>query len=203
MIVKTSCKIELATSRDKEILSEPYFTGKELVATDGHILAVVAVDGGQNDTPGYVSKDFLKRLRAGKVSYGDAVYLSANGELSGEHRKEGLLRAERPLRDAEFPDWRSLLSGDRKEAVLALDPGLLLRLSQAIGYGHSVRLHIPLGEEGEVLSLERIRVTNNDGEADGRNYGFLMPCRMKEGKAPEGGEEDGPQEDRAEREEEP
>ncbi len=177
MIINNNCKIELATSKEKPFISEPYFTGKELVATDGHIMAVVAVDGGQNDTPGYISSAFLKRLRSGTTSYGHAVYLTANGELEGEHRKEGILRAERPLKDYEFPNWKALVEGERREAVMTIAPGLLFLLAQAIGFENSVKLHIPLDEEGNIIPLEKIRVTNNDGKDNQRNYGLIMPCR--------------------------
>ncbi len=181
MIIQNDCKIEFAASPDKEALSEPYFTGKEVVATDGNILAVIPVDGGQNDTPGYISGSFLKRLRAGTTSCGNAVYLSANGDLEGQHRKEGLLKAERPLKDCEFPKWQNVVPGERRESVLALDPGLLFRLARAIGYEGSVKLHLPLDGKGNLITFEAIRVTNNKGEGNQRNYGVIMPCRCKQG----------------------
>ena len=177
MVINSNCRIELAASPDKAALTEPYFTGKEIVATDGNIMAVVAVDGGQNDTPGYISGSFLKRLRTGKASFGNAIYLTANGDLEGEHRKEGLLKAERPLKDCEFPKWKNVIPGERREVVMALDPGLLFRLAQAIGYENSVKIHLPLDEKGNLVPLERIRVTNNGGKDNQRNYGVIMPCR--------------------------
>ena len=68
MKYNSACEIEKACSDDttRMAITEPYFTGKEIVATDGHIMAVVYVDDAEQDHIGYLSGDLIKPTKVKK-----------------------------------------------------------------------------------------------------------------------------------------
>ena len=181
MKMDKSHKIENCISPDttREHLCKAYLDTekKRLVATDGHMMAVVPVIVEEGDVSGFVTADAIKTAR--KVKVNPEVSIHCNGALAIDNGPT----FARPT-DGQFPPYEQVMpeyrQGDAGTITIGLNAGYLHDLMQALGSPKSgiVSLTIPVkvGEDGKLdAGLEPIVVgTSNAGGA----VGVLMPARV-------------------------
>lgn len=163
-------------------LQDPYLTpAGELVATNGHILAVIPGVMAENskhepevvDTEGYVT------IEAIKAAKGEQIH--ANGSL--EIPKKGV-RFERPKDERRFPDWAKIRDGEagKVKPIVSLNADYIIALARAIkakGYGGRA---ITLWADPKNMSDGAWMVTPH-GVDDGKTpnlaepHGVIMPVR--------------------------
>lgn len=154
----------------------PYFDkdASALVATNGHILAVVPVVSDPEDVSGWIPAEAFKAVR--KQSVHCAREIKANGNISVPQSGQTFARPVMPD-GAQFPDWQRIAKGvdmDRKPDI-ALSAELLLKLAQAISEDpkHGVSLTFARLEDGGIDPCAPVLV-----RATGGAYGVLMPMRL-------------------------
>ena len=175
-----NAKIEEAVSKDasRYAITEPYFDGENLVATDGHIMAVIPIDKDKektaDDEKGYIPKAFLKKVRGKAGKYSDLELSISKDKVSGT-TKEGYETVDSPLQDATFVSYKNVLIGERKETSVSFDAEKLFRLSNALGAGgfKSLVLHFKQRENGDIEPLAVVRVTVTGS----KNHGVISPRR--------------------------
>lgn len=158
----------------RSYLREPYFDGKRLLASNGHILAVVRTEknevAGYTDTRGHVPTEILKAAR----KKGSDVILNGKAEapLAG-------LSLDRP----DLGDWMkpsacaSVIRKARRNTIkVGINAKLLLDLARAINeqtgkYDENVTLYI----NAEDSEKSAIFVRAGKG---GKGYGAIMPVRL-------------------------
>ena len=190
MQLSRSYVIERAASTDdtRPQLAHPVLAGERLVATNGHILAVVPVVRDEADTDGPVPAEAFKAARKHPAPGGAAVVI-ANGDVRVPFAGLSLTRPEA----GTFPDWQRVVPTRAVVFSVGIDARLLLALAQAVGADRggkaSVRLDfvtdLPTDGSGErperASATDAIRVTPTgavvDGEASAA-FGLLMPCRV-------------------------
>jgi hypothetical protein len=167
-------KIEVCTSKDelKPALNHVMFTGRHLVATDGHILAWIPVKADEGDTQGKIQPEVFKEARkADKKS--NFCTMSVNGNIKLSNGTQ----IERTKEDAQFPNIKAVIPRHNTGTRVAFDVRLLVRLADALGTDH---LELILPDQKEVTRA--ILVYPNDGQT-GRcrrteGMGVLMPIRL-------------------------
>lgn len=142
---------------------------KHVVATDGHILAVVPVEVDEEDTTGPISIDAIKHARKGPKK-SDATII-ANGEQRIPLMGMTLARPN----DGTFPDYNMCLGRVSKSGLsLSFDAGLLFELARALNRRDSknlgVRLDLPSHCSGGIA------VTPADGPEGA--HGVIMPMHL-------------------------
>lgn len=169
MIIEKCYKIFRAavSGESKEIVETfAYFTGREMIATNGRMLAIVPVRADDGDVPGLVSRKALEEARKldrkGKEiqvllqetdqKIGQDITIKRVVDLAYPFQK-----IEKTMQDAE--DAISLTE-------ISLDPDLLVRLADAMGTRGAVKLRVcGRGQPIEVIPLEGDRLSR----------GLLMP----------------------------
>jgi hypothetical protein len=144
-------------------------TGHVAVATDGKVLAVVPVNLEEGDEPGLIpARAWADARRASR----DGGRLSPNGLVRWAVKGGAVASAERPSGD--FPKWRAVLPpADAKAPVLAFNAEYLADLARALGSDSgSVRLELPVDEEGRLRTLAPFRVVAGCG------FGAIMPVTL-------------------------
>lgn len=173
-------KIELATTEDKfrTTLQNVKLEGDRLIATDGHILASVAVQRYEEDTNGLIPAHAFqqaRKLTKKKENKRDAhaVTITANGNVKV---MDSCTKIELARPDFDFPSTDRVLADNAAERAaeitICLDAALLIRLAKALG-----------AETDDGRAIVKLWVTSADKaayvEASNGNFGLIMPCRVK------------------------
>ena len=163
-------KIESATAGKHEVryyLKNAWLDveKKRLIATDGHICAIVPAELEEGDITGPITSEALKNARASKSKSIEAKGSLVLDNSASYPREPGI----------KYPDVDRIRPTEEFKIVISLDAALLLRLAEAINdpeknYRKSqvVTLHIS-GPESTV------QVTGNNPDA----VGMIMPIRIK------------------------
>jgi hypothetical protein len=147
--------------------------GMRILATDGHILAVVPVESDEPQTEGFIS---VEALKAGRK----AGSLTANGSLSvpsGASFPRPLTRDD-GAPDAKFPDVKRIIPEHSAAPDVQIDAELIIRLARALcdvkGTNPKlINLHFAKKDDGSVDPGSAVYVE----PANGNGYGVVMPCR--------------------------
>ena len=135
----------------------------QLVATDGHILAVVPVDATKEEA-GLISPDVVKEARKAAPKKADQAEITCNGTLS---LPDGRVYPRPDMEGLRFPQWRQVLpKATGHTFTIGLNAELLQRLADALGddvVALTFSLDAPLGP---------VAVTGKAG------YGAIMPVRV-------------------------
>jgi DNA polymerase III sliding clamp (beta) subunit (PCNA family) len=171
-------KIELAASLD-----ESHYTlkavkldveNKRMLATDGHILAIVPTEVADTDHSGLIAVDSFKQIRAmQKRAKSVPVTIAVNGKAVATGRGE---TAEYELVSGTFPNADAVIpKGEKYEGAptIGLNVDLLMRLAKALGadeahQGAVVKLWI---KDGNSVVLVK---TDENPDA----IGAIMPVRV-------------------------
>jgi len=183
MVLDKNCKIWKATSKDilREALQYVYFDGEDtLIATDGHIMAVVKVDGEKaENTPRLISADLLRSSRPEKFKQ---IEIGLNGRAS-THSGPLTIFCDFPD-EIEFPSGykkivaaaKKLLNRKKDKFVVALNAGLLKNLADAMDCSEQVFLHFDKKELDKTGTYTgHISVKTSSGND---NFGIIMPIRV-------------------------
>lgn len=163
-------------------MAHPYFDGKQVIATNGKIMAVIPVgEVEKGDKPGYLPKEGLKLVRKNFPRTFTGIHVQANGRF--ESKMAGI-SMERPD-GCDFPEyWKAVPPADRKEAKIVVNLEFLTRLFKALGgeaqTTKAVELGLPVDEEGRLLPYEegraiRVRVKDLETTEGHEALGLLMP----------------------------
>lgn len=172
-------KIENACAK-KDIrgaLNQPHFdmAKSNLVATDGHILAVVPVPETTDDHGGPVPLDAIKeaRKKANLTPAGEAgIELNGSAKITSG--------AQYPIPTApEFPDYQRVIPDNASAFEVALNADLLKRLADAITTDGLVRLQFqPQDTAAKPDATKSIRVQPLTDDVE--SHGVIMPCRLSD-----------------------
>lgn len=145
---------------------------KRMLATDGHILAVVPVEVSPEDHTGLISLDTMKALRDMQRSAKSvSVEVKVNSHITAEWQGQ---KIEHYPVTGQFPNCDAVIPKVEPQSTINLDIDLLMRLADAIKprdtgkykKARILRLHI-IDKQSLVL------VKANDTEA----YGVIVSCR--------------------------
>lgn len=144
-------------------------TNKRMMATDGHILAIVPVEVSETDHDGLLTIDSIKQARKMHKSAKNISEMAVNGKFIV---KAGSQQAEFELETGQFPNADAVIPKFAGPATITLDVEKLMRLAKAIkekNYGGEriVSLWIKDANSGILVK----------GSDDGDALGVLMPCR--------------------------
>lgn len=144
--------------------------GKRIVASNGHILAVVPVEVEEGDTSGPIPAAAFKAARKAAGSHIDPS-MKANGAVILQDGST----LPRPSADdiGPFPNWQTIMDRFKPSGIsVTFNAELLLDLARAITtkgrYGRVITLHLAAEEPGK--SAMKIEGANGA-------FGLLMPCR--------------------------
>lgn len=169
-----------ATKADvRYYLREPWLDvdGKRLLATDGHVLAVIPVEVDDDDTTGTVPMDAVKAVR--KVS-------KKGGELLLETAHANAYGVRYPREECKYPDVDRILepaNNGKGTPDIVVDAKLLYDLAQALIECKTtepalVRLYFKRDDDsGLVDKKSAIRVEPMGPNAVAGAFGIIMPCR--------------------------
>lgn len=150
---------------------------KRLVASDGHIAAVVPVEIEAGDHTGGVPIEALKRARKACGRHSDASL-----KLNGRAELDDGSTMPRPDAGVNLSDAIERISENMDAAStieLCFDAGLLKRLADALcdagDRNRGVILTVRMDGDGKVIE-GAMRVQPRDGDANGR-FGIIMPMR--------------------------
>lgn len=140
-----------------------------LLATDGHILAVVPAQCADDDVSGYVSVDAIKAAR--KANKHDAT-IKANGSLAVVNGPT----FDRPDPGLPFPDIDRVIPEVTGDPDIALNAKLLLQLAEAISDtpNRIVHLRFARNSAGDICGSSAVHVTSGNNPD---NFGVIMPVR--------------------------
>lgn len=155
-------------------LQHPYLMESgELVATNGHILAVIPGVKAEDDTAGVVTLESLKAAKG--------LDIIANGSLNVVRAG---VKFERPTLERYYPDWVKIRDGAIAEAkpVVSLNADYILALAKAITEkGHSGRVVTLWQPKGEAHSRPWILTPGGFEDGDkvntAENHAVIMPVR--------------------------
>jgi hypothetical protein len=147
---------------------------KRMMATDGHILAIVPVEVTEADHSGLIGLDVLKSLRAmQKRAKSVPVEVMVNGKVTAEGNGE---RAEYELVTGQFPNMDMVVPKVATDApcTFSFNMELLVRLVDALKARDTGKY-----ASGRIVSLY---VKDNNSAvlvkvADSEGTGMIMPCR--------------------------
>ncbi len=145
---------------------------QRLIATDGHILAIIPAEIDDGDTTGPISVEAIKAARKSK-----SERIKANGSLVLDNK------AEFPREDlGQYPDVDRVFKlgaadkRDESHIDVRFDARLLLRLAEAISTSCKDSLGVQLSftrrDDGTIDDTAPILVFGKDG-----GKGLLMPMR--------------------------
>lgn len=177
MLLQTKIEKACAVDSTRKALESPYFDGKKIYATNGHILAVVPVDV-EGEAPGYIPVEAIKESRKQKTSHKGMVYCNGSAKVIGSGAEYPRNPGEHTFPNAAMAEGFALQDVAKKSVTIAFSAKLLLDLAQAIGadeFNNGVTLEIPVDEKGQPKE-SGIKVTGNRRSV---GYGVLMPLRSK------------------------
>jgi DNA polymerase III sliding clamp (beta) subunit (PCNA family) len=170
-------KIELAASTEESRYAPKAVKldveNKRMLATDGHILAIVPTEVADTDHSGLIAVDSFKQIRAMQKRATIPVNIAVNGKAVATGRGE---TAEYELVSGTFPNADAVIpKGEKYEGAptIELNVDLLMRLAKALGadeahQGAVVKLWI---KDGNSVVLVK---TDENPDA----IGVIMPVRV-------------------------
>lgn len=169
-----------ATNADvRYYLREPWFDAdhERILATNGHVMAVIPVEADPDDTTGPVPMEAVKAVRKVHKKDGDLLLEPGHANAYGD-------RYPRADHD-KYPDVKYIiepLDDGKGEADIVLDAKLLYDLAQALiecktTEAARVRLFFKKDEEGTVDKKAAIRVVPMGPGSVADAFGIIMPCR--------------------------
>jgi len=188
MQVSKQFKLHKACDNDKgslrPALQSIHFDGKNLVATNGHILAVVKPEIDKNDKPGNIPmKAFIEASKIGTKKENAKLTTTEHQVKIGEN---GNGQAFDLILD-KFPDWQAVMpSKEIKEKPvfkLRFNVDNLKRLTEAMGSTTGiVTLYFSnenMDDHGYLTCERAIPITVDDAyeRSDNNSQGILMPVR--------------------------
>lgn len=142
---------------------------KRMLATDGHILAIVPVEVSETDHDGLLTVDSIKQARKLHKSAKGISEMSVNGKFTV---KTGAQSAEFDLTTGQFPNVDAVVRKCEGPPTITFNVDLLLRLAKAVAEKKY--------DGTRVVSLW-IKGANDSiivkGEIGNEAVGVLMPCR--------------------------
>jgi len=172
MILKKTKELNLIIDRKKgnDSLHSILLTEtNELIATDGHILAILHPELEEGDTPGRLPPEAIKEAKkqAGRHAENCVIDLTSNDKAT-------LQNGATFSRDSSsyFPDWKRCIPNTKEHTFrTGLNANLLLKLAKSIGAnGGMVELSFnPEKPESPIV----VR-----GTGSGEDFGVIMPCRI-------------------------
>jgi DNA polymerase III sliding clamp (beta) subunit (PCNA family) len=169
-------QIELAasTTESRYTLKAVKFDveGKRIMATDGHIAAIVPCEPSAEDHSALIPLDAIKGIRAmQKRAKTVPVEVRTNSKITaigaGETEEYAPMEGQFPNVDMVIPKWDAA-----KPCTIALDAELLLRLAKAL-----TRKGMPLHVKLYVKDLQSCVVVKAT-YADEGAVGLIMPVRV-------------------------
>lgn len=146
---------------------------KKLIATDGHILAVIPADIEDNDHRGIIPTEAMQTARKmSKAAKADAT-IQVNGKAN---ITAGNQQASFDLETGNFPRYQEVMAKMEGPATVSFNVNLLLRLAKALDNRdasdkrHKKEIIVSLWIKD---SQSSIGVSASGSE----NAGVLMPCR--------------------------
>lgn len=176
MQLRKSCKLESATaskSDAREKLRHAYLdTDKaRMVATDGHILAIVPVEVDPGDASGYVPTEALTTAKKLLPRSTETLTLACNSSIAIPNGPS----YPRPDESA-FPNVDAVLPNPETRLFsVALDPELLVNLAKALGSAGVVLSFDPANGQACILVRPYLKKSI---DLDGR-VGAIMPMALK------------------------
>lgn len=141
---------------------------KRIMATDGHILAIVPCEVSPEDHSALISTEAIKQLRAmQKRAKSVPVQVRTNGKVTATGKGE---TAEFELATGQFPNVDMVIPKHDGPATITLDVELLMRLAKAMNTKGS-KLVVSLYVKDQVSGV-LVKASGNT-EA----IGVIMPCR--------------------------
>lgn len=182
--LKREYKIEGCTydKGDRENLSQPFFTGRHIIATDGSILAIVPVKVDKADIPGRLDGKLLANFRKQGSKYQDVVF-----GLGPEEQVQPLsgLKGPRPEIN-QHPQLGTIIRnarqgrpGENQCLKVKINPWQLVKLAEGIGVekkgrnsGVELNLHFKKGDEVAGWAMEVLPLDSGN-----KAFGILMPIK--------------------------
>lgn len=168
------CRIEMATSADPEsfALTGVFYDIKNsrLVATDGHMLAILPHETEEADVGGNIPADAFKDARklAKKAKKRDTTLAILQEADTVTFSVEGLQSATFDLVKGQFPNYEDIIPKKIPEFTVALNAEYLYRLAMAL-QEESMVVHLHIGDKDSAIVVK-------PSAAKG-SIGLLMPCR--------------------------
>ena len=155
-------------------LNDPYLDTekKRLIATNGHIAAIIPVEVSEADTSGPISAEALKAAR--KAAKGSPLGGIAPTIACTEKTLEVGQGPTYPRPDLQnkYPDIDKVIPKTKGYIKVGLDAKLLYDLALAIGEG-KYKTHVCLHIDPKNSKKGTIYVSNNSDR-----YGVIMPVRL-------------------------
>lgn len=142
---------------------------KRMLATDGHILAIVPVEVSETDHDGLLTVDSIKQARKLHKSAKGISEMSVNGKFTV---KAGAQQAEFDLTTGQFPNADAVVPKVSGPPTVTINANLLLRLAKAIQEKNYAGDHIVSLWIKDANSSIVVRGKESDA-----SIGVLMPCR--------------------------
>lgn len=178
-----AARLELAASKDdtRPHLNQVYLDVEAvppvLVATSGHVLALVPVELHPDDVTGPIALDALADARKAAGRGADAV-CELRAPEGGTRSVDGVIR---PRGGEDFPPYKRVMvdyDGQKDCVSIGLDAKLLWELAQALGCKKDDGV-VVLTFPQDTSKIDPIQV-RRDSLAKGADAvrGILMPCRL-------------------------
>jgi DNA polymerase III beta subunit, central domain len=167
-------KIELAAPNEQSryVLSAVQLdvAGKRMMATDGHIGAIIPCEVSEGDQSALLSLESLKQIRAmQKRSKTIPIEIKTNGKVTATNATTNETM-EFALVEGRFPNLDMVMTKAEGAATITLDVALLLRLAQALNPEATAKRAI--------VSLWIKDPSSTVGVRSGSvGQGVIMPCR--------------------------
>lgn len=158
------------------------FDGKQLIATNGRILAVVPVTEAEGDVPGLVSRKALVQATKNRTNgRPDAVIHLPDAFRELAHSKDGVLESARP-EEMRFPDYQAVVPTPDDGLEIILSAEQLANVIAALGVKGSALDWITLkftaerGKANEIVGIDGGSPVLVQPSAEGNQaYGVIMP----------------------------
>jgi hypothetical protein len=167
-------KIELAVSDQKyrgATASVKFdVEGKRIMATDGHILAVVPCEPAAEDHSVLLSPDTMKQLRAMSKRSKGKLEIRTNGKIQAVGNGE--VASFEPQEAQQFPNVDAVIPkyDEAIATTISIDAALLYTLAQAlIPAGDKMYVTLTIRDASSAILVK----TKHDGAV-----GVIAPCRM-------------------------
>jgi hypothetical protein len=182
--LKREYKVEgcVGDPQTKEGLSQPFFTGRHIYATNGHILACVPVKAEKADIPGRLDGELLSTFRKQvRGKHQDVVFGLGDKEqvqpFSGLKGPRPAAVDRNPLLGTIIKNARHGRPGEGESIRVKIDPWALVKLAEGIGVdkkggGVELNLHFQKKDENAKYEIE-VRPLNDRNKA----FGIMMPLR--------------------------
>lgn len=147
---------------------------KRLMATDGHILAVIPAEVSADDHSGLISLETFKNIRGMEKRCKLAVEVKLNGKVTAESPTGE--RLEHEYATGTFPNVDMVIPKFDGPATISFDVKLLLRLAEALK-SEPMGKHEPGFVSLWIKDVNSPILVKSTKSEDKGAIGVLMPCR--------------------------